>query len=84
MDLSRDTIKTVITNNQETRKNLWTAFIVLTGAIGTLVLDIDTVVKTGLITVASLLEIALIYFIYSVNKEINENVKLLKQEDKGE
>lgn len=84
MNLNRDTIKTIITNDQETRKNLWTAFIVLTGAVGTMVLDINTPAKVGLIGVGTLLDFILIYFISSVNTEINENINLLKREDKGE
>lgn len=82
--LDRDTIKTLIANSQDTRKNFWTAFIVLTGATGTLVINIDTTVKMVLFIISLIANIALVYFIMTVNNDISKNLNTLIKMDKEE
>jgi len=82
--IDRDTIKTLIANSQDTRKNFWTAFIVLTGAIGALLMNIDTTLKLVLFVISSIAEIALVYFIMNVNNDISKNLNMLIKLDKEE
>lgn len=82
--IERDTIKTLIANSQDTRKNFWTAFIVLTGAIGALLMNIDTTIKLVLFVISSIAEISLVYFIMNVNNDISKNLNMLIKLDKEE
>lgn len=60
-----------IDNYIEIRKNLWTAFIALTAGIATLLLNVDSIIKTILIVLGSLGEVILIHSITSTNQRID-------------
>lgn len=65
-----------IDNHFELRKTLWTAFIVLTGGIAALLLNLDSNIKLFLLIIGILADIVLISSITYQNNQIE---KLLNQ-----
>lgn len=66
-----------IENYIELRKILWTTVIVLTGGIVALLLNMDSLLKLGLIIVGVGLDAIFIKFIIDINKDIHELIKKL-------
>jgi len=66
-----------IENYIDLRKILWTTTIVLTGGIVALLLNMDSLLKLGLIIVGVGLDTIFIRFIIDINKDIHKLIKKL-------
>jgi len=75
--MAKENIIQEINNCIELRKNLWTAFIILTGGLISLILNVDNFIKLILIIIGSIVWIALIYSVSLINKEIKFYIKQL-------
>jgi hypothetical protein len=64
-----------IENYIELRKNLWATAIVLTGGIITILLNLDSLLKLGLVIVGVGVDIIFINLIIEINKDINKLIK---------
>lgn len=64
-----------IENYIEIRKSLWTTAIVLTGGIITILLNLDSLLKLGLVIAGVGLDIIFIRLIIETNKDIHKLIK---------
>ncbi len=75
--MAKENVIQEINNYIEIRKNLWTAFIILTGGLITLILNIHSFIELILLIIGSTAWIALIYTVGLINKEIKFYIKQL-------
>ena len=72
INIDCEILKQKINNHMDIRKNLWTAFIILTGGIIGLALNIDSIIKIFLLFIGFLSELLLVYSFIINNREIGK------------
>jgi hypothetical protein len=81
MDKELKQIEEKISNYKDIRKNLWATFILLTGGIATLLIDINSFIKIILLLVGVLFESSLIFSISIFNEKIEFLIKQIHKKE---
>jgi hypothetical protein len=73
-------LKQKITNLIENKKILWTAIIVLTGGIASLIINLDSLIKIILVLIGFIGDYVLINSVIQINQQIDKLLNLPEKE----